>query len=354
MNFGVLPPEINSARMYSGPGSGPLLAAAAAWQKLGQEINSLASAYRSVVAGLITDGWRGPSSTTMANAAMPYAAWLHRTAAHAEQTAAQARAAASAYQTAHAATVPPAAIAANRTRMLALVATNFFGQNSPAIATTEAEYDAMWAQDTTVMNGYAASAAAASNLTPFTGPPPVATTTRPAAAAQSAGNPAQPLSLAGFTAIDGFNDTVSSLSGAASVSSSSFGGASIGMTNHAIVINAERDAHQGLGPFLGIGAGPTAPTAGGRQMAAGLMGRASIAGALSVPQAWAATPTPPVGPRGAAALTSRVASAPTAPTGYSPGLFGESMLGTLAGRGVNNAVGKARRPSVIPRPPAAG
>ncbi len=27
-NFGALPPEINSGRMYSGPGSGPLMAAA--------------------------------------------------------------------------------------------------------------------------------------------------------------------------------------------------------------------------------------------------------------------------------------------------------------------------------------
>ncbi|WP_140908204.1 PPE domain-containing protein, partial [Mycobacterium tuberculosis] len=28
MDFGALPPEINSGRMYCGPGSGPMLAAA--------------------------------------------------------------------------------------------------------------------------------------------------------------------------------------------------------------------------------------------------------------------------------------------------------------------------------------
>ena len=30
LDFGALPPEINSGRMYVGPGSGPMLAASAA------------------------------------------------------------------------------------------------------------------------------------------------------------------------------------------------------------------------------------------------------------------------------------------------------------------------------------
>ena len=34
MNFSVLPPEVNSARMYVGAGSGPMLEAAAAWDGL--------------------------------------------------------------------------------------------------------------------------------------------------------------------------------------------------------------------------------------------------------------------------------------------------------------------------------
>lgn len=40
MNFSVLPPEINSARMYVGAGSGPLLQAAAAWDALAGELGS--------------------------------------------------------------------------------------------------------------------------------------------------------------------------------------------------------------------------------------------------------------------------------------------------------------------------
>ena len=35
MNFSVLPPEVNSARMYLGAGSGPMLAAAARMGRVG-------------------------------------------------------------------------------------------------------------------------------------------------------------------------------------------------------------------------------------------------------------------------------------------------------------------------------
>jgi PPE-repeat protein len=35
VDFGALPPEINSGRMYAGPGAGPMMAAATAWNKRG-------------------------------------------------------------------------------------------------------------------------------------------------------------------------------------------------------------------------------------------------------------------------------------------------------------------------------
>jgi len=101
-----------------------------------------------------------------------------RTAAiQAEEAAIQARAATAAYETAFAMTVPPPVIAANRTLLMSLVATNFLGQNAPAIAAAEAHYAQMWAQDATAMYGYATGAASASRLTPFTQPP---RTTNPA------------------------------------------------------------------------------------------------------------------------------------------------------------------------------
>ena len=67
-------------------------------------------------------------------------------------------------------TVPPPAVTANRTQLASLIATNFFGQNTAAIAATEAQYADYWAQDAAAMSGYAASSAAATQLSPFASP----------------------------------------------------------------------------------------------------------------------------------------------------------------------------------------
>src|SRR5574337_409761 len=169
--FAALPPEVNSGRMYTGPGAGPMLAAAAAWDGLAAELYGTASSYASEVSGL-TDGlWTGPSATAMGNAATLQVDWLSTTAAQAERAANQARAAAGAYEAAFAMTVPPPVIAANRALLAVLVATNFFGQNTPAIAATEAHYAEMWAQDAGAMYGYAAASAVSSVLDPFAPPP---------------------------------------------------------------------------------------------------------------------------------------------------------------------------------------
>jgi PPE-repeat protein len=170
IDYAVLPPEINSARMYSGAGSAPMLAASAAWSRLATEMHSAAASYSSVVTNLTTGSWRGPAAASMAAAAAPYAAWMNTTAAQAEQTAGQAQVAMSAYESAFSMTVPPAEIAANRTQLASLLADNVLGQNAPAIAATEALYGEMWAQDAAAMYGYAGSSATATRLTPFSQP----------------------------------------------------------------------------------------------------------------------------------------------------------------------------------------
>ncbi|OBI83292.1 PPE family protein [Mycobacterium sp. 1245805.9] len=171
MDFGALPPEVNSGRMYLGPGPGTLLAASAGWESLAAELADAAIGYQWVITGLTDESWLGPASTSMVVALAPYLAWMTATAAQCATAAAQATAAAVAFDAALAMTVPPPLIAANRAQLIGLIATNIFGQSTPAIMATEAEYTEMWAQDAAAMYRYAANSAAASAFSLFTSPP---------------------------------------------------------------------------------------------------------------------------------------------------------------------------------------
>ena len=193
-DFGALPPEINSGRIYAGPGAESMMVAAAAWDGLAAELSAAASGYHSVVTELTSGPWVGPTSAAMVASVVPYVSWLGTTAAQAEESANQARAAAAAFEAAFAMTVSPPEIVANRVLLAALVATNFFGQNTPAIMATEALYMEMWAQDVAAMFGYAAASAAATQLDPYRPPPNTTTPEGPlqqaAAVAQAVATPA--------------------------------------------------------------------------------------------------------------------------------------------------------------------
>ncbi len=184
MDFAVLPPEINSAMMYAGPGAGSMLAAAGAYTALAADLSAMASSYQSVITGLVTGPWLGASSASMAAAATMYASWMGAFAGQAQQAAGQVTAGVAAYEQAFAMTVPPPVIAENRVELAVLVATNILGQNTPAIAANQVRYAEMWAQDAAAMLGYAAGAAAASQLTPFATPPQI---TNPGGLAAQAG-----------------------------------------------------------------------------------------------------------------------------------------------------------------------
>lgn len=167
VDFGALPPEVNSARMYSGAGSDPMLVAAAAWDRLADDLYSTAASYNAILSALTDDGWRGPASDAMVAAAAPYLGWLTGTAEQAQMVAGQARSAASAFENALAATVPPPVIEANRTRLTSLIKGNVIGQDTPAITALEADYGEMWAQDASAMYRYAGASASATTLTPL-------------------------------------------------------------------------------------------------------------------------------------------------------------------------------------------
>ncbi|KAA1238280.1 PPE family protein, partial [Mycobacterium simiae] len=102
-----MPPEVNSARIFAGAGSGPLHAAAGGWEGLAADLRASAASFDAVVAGLTGGPWAGPAAVSMAAAAAPYVGWLSAAAGLAEVSAGQARAAAGAFEAALAATVHP-------------------------------------------------------------------------------------------------------------------------------------------------------------------------------------------------------------------------------------------------------
>ncbi|WP_406814384.1 PPE family protein [Mycobacterium sp. M23085] len=184
VDYGSLAPEINSARLYSGPGSTSLTSAASAWNTLASELNSAALDYQNIVTQLSSEEWLGSSSAAMESAVSPYVEWMSTTASQAEEAATQASAAAAAYETALSSVTPPPVIAANRAELTQLVSTNVLGQNSAAIAANEAEYGNMWAQSASAMYSYAGQSASATKVTSFTDAPQI--TNSSAQATQSA------------------------------------------------------------------------------------------------------------------------------------------------------------------------
>lgn len=312
MDFGALPPEINSARMYAGPGAGPMMAAATAWNTLAAELNSTAAGYESAIAEL-TGEWLGSASASMAAAVQPYVAWMNVTAAHAQQAASQATASAAAYEAAFAATVSPPLIAANRAQLAALVATNFLGINTPAIMATEAQYAEMWAQDAVAMYGYAASSASAGTLSPLT---PPASTANPAGLAGQAAAVAQ----AGATGTQAeLTQTISSLHNAVSA-----------LANPVAAVPAQATNPLSL-PFVQNAINGSVNTAAwwvSNGIPTGiLLGHAANGASATIPLA-ASTPT--------AVAASAVVVGPAASTGFggAPALAGLGQATTVGGLSV--------------------
>lgn len=170
------PPEITSALIHSGPGAGSLIEAAGAWQRLGVELENAVAGYASSLSSLI-ESWDGPSSMAMLQAVQPYLIWLRETAQQAQQLAASADTAATAFSSVRAQVVHPTQVTANRTRLAQLLATNRFGSNTAAIAATEDEYQTMWANNSAAMSRYQATSSQATNtLSQFNSP---LTTTNP-------------------------------------------------------------------------------------------------------------------------------------------------------------------------------
>jgi PPE-repeat protein len=398
LDFGAFPPEFNSARIYSGPGSGSLVSAASAWSALAAELNGAALSYEKVVTSLSSEEWLGAASLTMAQAVFPYVAWMRTAATQAEEAAMQARAAAAAYEAALSSSVPPPLVASNRMQVNQLQATNVLGQNTPLIAQLEAQYGEYWAQDAGAMYSYAGQSSAATQQTPIQKAPEVtnpsgqatqsaavtnattnSTATNTSKVLQSLAQPAtktattqastaaDPLTEIWFllTGQTTFPTNLGTLVNGYTPFASLFYNTeglpyfSIGMGNNFVQISKSLGliggaapaaakalpALGGLGGMLGGGAAAAHPVAA-------LGSAASVGGKLSVPVAWSGAPATQA--LGQAIPVSTISAAPEAAGAPGNLLGGMPLAG--AGAGGHGVTGPKYgfRPTVMARPPFAG
>ncbi len=407
IDFGALPPEITSARLYSGPGSSAFVAAAAAWNSLAAELGSAAAGYDTVVAQLSAEEWLGPASASMAEAVTPYVSWLSTTSTLAEQAGTQAAAAAAAFETAFGSVVPPPLIALNRTELAQAVANNIFGQNANVIAAVEAQYGQFWAQDAAAMYSYASSSASAASVTPFSSAPqtanPAASAIQAAAAVPTSVSALQqqlnafisqtaaqlnafaaplmaplaqeasylesssgPLSwLWQFTlGVSTYPQNLQALLTAYTPYASFFYNTeglpyfSIGLSNSLVQTAKTVGALGGAAPAAaaaipkppGIGGALGAGAGAGSQVAAGL-GTGAHVGHLAVPASWPGATAPP-GVRPAVEWVSESRAVPEASAGNVLGGMPVGTGGAARGAGMGPRYGF--KPTVMPRPVVAG
>jgi PPE-repeat protein len=284
--------------------------------------------------------------------------------------------------------VPPPIIAANRALLMSLIATNFLGQNTPAIAATEAHYAEMWAQDAAAMFGYAGSSATASRVTPFTGPPQ---TTNPAGAggqaaavahavgtsagtniqsvltqlmsavpqslqnlaspavsvapaASAAADPPSPLSLLG--SLTGPLSPLSLITpglGGYLFSTEPYGLASVSSAVAELSQKVSVLPAAGSGGSLEGGLGSGTRVVGSTAGVSADIGRATLVGRLSVPQSWAWA-APAIKPVATVLPNSSLGAAPIMVAAENQGsVFSNMALSSVAGRVVAGTGGTAAR-----------
>jgi PPE-repeat protein len=300
-------------------------------------------------------------------------------------------------------------IAANRALLAALVATNFLGQNTPAIAATEAQYMEMWFQDGLTMDTYATISQQAVVLpqqTPAPAPSDGGTSANAASAAQATAQSASSLgtdletlleSYLGFaptgdTTTTGWTSVLGDL-GITGTTQSSLVSALVGTgaataTDSILPVQGVYYAtmlasmpakmlislSNSMGASQAMQAGQQAMLADVtklldtkmKTMLAGISGQmrgfgsaisaqlasAGKLGGLSVPNGWAQAAPEMV--RAAPILPANSVAAPTVAAATPNSPFTQALMGALNGRGMGTQAAKTASVKVETRTPAGG
>ena len=374
----MLPPEVTSALIHSGPGAESLIQASGAWQRLGTSLEESAGINAATLSSL-ADAWHGPSAAAMTKAVEPYLNWLRTTAQQCQQMAIAVQDAIAAFNSARSSVVPVASVSANRTRLTQLLATNRFGINLPAIAETEDEYLDMWANNSGAMSRYEAASAQATTLPKFSSPLAItnpAGTAAQASVTSAAATNSSTTSAASLLADITSFDPNSGWFGLANTYANQFisSGFPINLLSYAAQ-NTSAQALQTVGGDIGtglsegqsaLGAGAGALGGAGAFGAAGLSAEPTAAIGIGVSMGKLTAPPAVVGLLPASQAPVQLASAATPITASDSGFPMPPLMPppiSSAGSGWRKrkqqkyedvSIGAELKGTVMPRPPSAG
>lgn len=169
--WGALPPEVNSAGFWLGPGAESFMLSAAQLAAVAASVIANLGGHAAVSAALAAS-WPDPTGEFAVLANVPHLLWQAMAASLLAEAAAQIEATGMSFETLKAATPTPFEIDENQIEHGILQATNFMGCNSGAIAANRANYTRMWVTAADNKYSYAAASAAGVHAIPPLPPPP--------------------------------------------------------------------------------------------------------------------------------------------------------------------------------------
>jgi PPE-repeat protein len=168
----AVPPEINHTLMIAGDLGESLVQAAAGYESVADMLIAELTAMGLNTSTTAMVAWQGPGGIIMEMTAAEFMAVCAAASAWVRVGQIQAAEVAAAHTAAVETMIPAAVCLTNRATQAGLIATNFFGQNTPGIIGLEAQYQGFWVTNATARTGYGSVVSTA--LGALSEPPPLA------------------------------------------------------------------------------------------------------------------------------------------------------------------------------------